>query len=101
MNDPRFEVFPFKRHVEGTWSTDPIRGRIELPAYDELTGEFGWRFRDANGRITLTGGEGFTRRENAHRALEGACLDLLAATGVISAGEGYDLSSLPIVDLDE
>ncbi len=33
------------------------------------TGEFGWRFRAANGRIVAIAGEGFTRREDAVRSI--------------------------------
>lgn len=33
------------------------------------TGEYGWRYRDANGQITAVSGEGFTREEDAERAV--------------------------------
>lgn len=56
--DPRggFEVYPMK-HGE------------DHPQAGELTGEYGWRFRSANGQITAVGGEGFTRPESAERAV--------------------------------
>lgn len=57
MNDPRFEVYPRR--------SQPVGGVGGPPA---LTG-YGWRFRAANGQITAIGGEGFTRREDAHRAV--------------------------------
>lgn len=66
-NEPRFEVYP---------QSGP---GIDGP---ELTGDFGWRFRAANGQITAIGGEGFTRREDAHRAVEDFLLSLKAAVDV-------------------
>lgn len=68
-NDPRFEVYP----------------RNPLHEEDVIAPGFGWRFRDSNGRITFIGGEGFTRREDAHRALRGACADAIAAIFTITA----------------
>lgn len=53
-----FEVYPQKR--------DPKEGE---PAERQPTGEYGWRYRDANGQITATSGEGFTREEDAERAV--------------------------------
>jgi len=67
-NEPRFEIYPMQRRVESAWAEDPIRGRHELPGRREPTGEYGWRFRAANGHITAVGGEGFTRRQDARRA---------------------------------
>lgn len=64
-NEPRFEVFEFMSSVgvdaEG----------IAVPA--EATGEHGWRFRAANGKISAIGGEGFTRAEDAERAVMDFC----------------------------
>lgn len=64
-NDPHFEVYP-QRHP-------PEEDRDPHDPYadpnGEPTGEFGWRFRAANGQITAVAGEGFTRREDAHRAV--------------------------------
>lgn len=58
-NDPHFEVYPRQRERrDGETGLEP-------------TGDFGWRFRAANGKISAIGGEGFTRREDAHRAALG------------------------------
>ena len=67
-NDPRFEVYP--RGIRGDM-VDEKTGDVIAPQY-------GWRFRAANGQITAIGGEGFTRREDAHRAV-GKFLGDLAA----------------------
>lgn len=58
-----FEVYPQTHEV----AIDP-----EVPenTRTEPTGEFGWRFRSANGQISAASGEGFARREDAHRAIE-------------------------------
>lgn len=55
-----FEIYP-----QVTPALDQAKGE-ELV---EPTGEFGWRFRSANGQISAIGGEGFTRREDANRAI--------------------------------
>jgi len=57
-NAPRFEVYP---QMETGWNA---AGPVDKP-----TGEYGWRFRAANGQISAVGGEGFTRREDAERAV--------------------------------
>ena len=92
MNEPRFEVFPEKYAAEGRWPPKP-------------TGEFVWHFKDANGRITFTGGESFTRREDAHRSIRGSVLDSLRLSGLygpaVNFNEEYIAKALPIVDLDE
>jgi hypothetical protein len=89
MNEPRFEVFP------------EMYDEPDEEARCEPTGEFVWHFQDANGRITFTGGESFTRREDAHRSIEGAAIDV---AHMISAGvtDGHIRKfGLIIVDLDE
>lgn len=62
-NEPRFEVFPqIRRGVSlAADSGEPVE-------VSEPTGEYGWRFRAANGQIVATAGEGFTRAEDAERA---------------------------------
>lgn len=95
MNDPRFEVFP---------QSDPNRGSTDAG----MDREFYWRFRDANGRITFIGGEGFTRREDAHRAVRGACADVIGlylGADVETIRRTFDAHGSPdkppIVDVDE
>lgn len=51
-----FEVYP-QKHGEGEKEGEP-------------TGEFGWRYRDGNGQITAVSGEGYSREEDAQRAVE-------------------------------
>lgn len=87
MNEPRFEVFP--QH-------EAMAPEEEGPG--EPTGEYGWRFRAANGQITATSGEGFTRREDAHRAVS----DFIRAV----IDDPHDFPSAykpfpPILDVDE
>jgi hypothetical protein len=88
MNEPHFEVLPERRwHPDGNT--------------DELTGEFVWHFQDANGDFTFVGGESFTRREDAHRSIEGAAIDV---AHMISAGvtdNHIREFGLVILDLDE
>jgi uncharacterized protein YegP (UPF0339 family) len=57
-NQARFEVFP----QLGDFPGDPHRDQVP-------NGQYGWRFRAANGQITAIGGEGFTREEDAERAV--------------------------------
>lgn len=62
VNDPRFEVYPRKRAGEGAPMNTEDGPAPSLP-------EYGWRLRAANGQIIAIGGEGFTRRADAHRAV--------------------------------
>lgn len=83
-NEPHFEVYP--------------RRKAELRASENADAEFGWRFRAANGQISAIGGEGFTRREDAHRAVK----DFLQAI----LDDPHDFASSekpfpPIRDVDE
>ncbi|WP_435360441.1 YegP family protein [Haloarchaeobius sp. DFWS5] len=39
--------------------------------YQDKRGEYRWRLRHANGQILATAGEGFTRKENAKKSIEG------------------------------
>lgn len=127
-NDPRFEVYPRKGEATDheTVAHDDTEylpgGEITVcTAYceacdwtakggpadtrDAAAGherdnprEFGWRFRDANGRITFIGGEGFTRRRDAHRALRGAIVDVLS---VVDFEAALPEATIPITDVDE
>lgn len=58
-----FEVYPEMRTVPAPDEPGGYTTR------EEPTGEYGWRYRSANGQITATGGEGFTREEDAERAI--------------------------------
>ena len=64
-NEAHFETYPRSR-------PDPT---AENPDNREPTGDYGWRLRAANNQIIAAAGEGFTRREDANRAIH----DLLAA----------------------
>lgn len=95
-NQPHFEVFP-------EISRTP-------PSMGAQTGQFCWHFKDANGRITFTGGEAFTRREDAHRSIEGVVFDvavLLPGVSKLRMRDGVLIDSsgnrreVPIDDLDE
>lgn len=78
-NEPRFEVYPRKTRpgtgrrldpADQAWLDQQMADRRDNP--DEglpPSQRFGWRFRAANGEISAIGGEGFTRREDAHRAI--------------------------------
>lgn len=81
---PRFEVYPQKRAIDDGASTElpPVR-------------EFGWRFRAANGQISAISGEGFTRREDARRAVK----DFLRAAMPLDARFGDH--DEPIIDVDD
>lgn len=81
---PQFEVFPEKQ---------------SFGAKEELKPEqFRWRFRAANGQISATAGEGFTRREDAHRAVN----DFMHAAFRVVLGQriGLDLA-FEVVDVEE
>lgn len=79
-NDPRFE----------TYSQHDAKG--------EKTGDYGWRFRDSNGHVTFIGGEGFTRREDAHRSIEGVVADVVRA--VMPGAEALTIKVPPIIDVE-
>jgi hypothetical protein len=91
MNAPRFEVYPRREDVTRPGEHEPIGGSVD----------FGWRFRDANGRITFIGGEGFTRREDAKRAVKGALHDVAALLGVSEGDLPVKMGDIPIVDVDD
>jgi uncharacterized protein YegP (UPF0339 family) len=73
-NQARFETYP-ERH---RW----------------LTGEYGWRFRAADGKISAVGGEGFTRREDARRAINDFTVDV-GCHEVIDLDENGDVIDAP------
>lgn len=56
-NAPRFEVYP-RRHMGSRRTAETVRE------------DFAWRFRAANGQISAVSGEGFTRIEDAERAVD-------------------------------
>jgi hypothetical protein len=88
----RFEVFPLA-HPAFPQNEDVIPPGVA----------FFWHFKDANGHITFTGGESFTRREDAHRSIYGAITDtvsLVFGSRVSVDFHAADLAAL-VVDLDE
>jgi hypothetical protein len=93
-NDPRFEVYPQKQRFFGGKIEHPKHGIVEAEDRTSPTGEFGWRFRAANGQITAIGGEGFTRRQDAERAVKHFLADV---------GANYEDTYVtpPIIDVDE
>lgn len=76
MRTPRFEVFP---------------------RADE---DFGWRLVAANGLI-VAGGEGFTRRADAHRGVRDAVTAVLKAGGMRAFARAGFLARLEVMDADE
>lgn len=58
--------------------------------YPRKDGGYGWRFVATNNRITAIGGEGFTRRDDANRAIH----DFFAS---VTGEEPHP----PIFDVDE
>lgn len=60
------------------------------------TGEYGWRYRDANGQITAIGGEGFTRSEDAERAVRSHAEDVCRELKL--SGQTYDLLEVKHVE---
>lgn len=87
MNEPRFEVYP-RKHLAPNWPREPVGDPYE----------FGWRFRAANGQITAIEGEGFTRRVDAHRAVNDFCSRL---ADLFYDGERPAIDELSILDVDE
>lgn len=101
-NDPRFEVYPRKAGMAPAEVLEGPDPEANWPI------EFGWRFRAANGQISAVSGEGFTRRENAHRAIWGVAADTLGAVLGMEAKPFADIFEKPdavfptrIIDVDE
>ena len=44
-------------------------GTMRFEVYRDKAGEYRWRLLASNGQITADAGEGYTRREDAHRAI--------------------------------
>ena len=42
---------------------------MKFEVYRDKAGEYRWRLLSSNGKITADSGEGYTRREDAHRAI--------------------------------
>lgn len=93
MNAPHFEVFPQKRQKF-----------MAEPGDLELTGRFSWHYRDRNGKLTHAGGQGFSRREDAHRSIIGVSYDygrLVLGVALSPEQRSALVAALPIIDLDE
>lgn len=90
---------------EWTAKGDPadVRGEgiAHERAHPKLTGEFGWRFRARNGKINGVGGEGFTRRPDAHRAIEDFVVDVIDATAGSSPPNAGAPLQVAIVNVDQ
>lgn len=55
--------------------------RAVLQVYRDMTGEFRWRLKAANGRTIADSGESYTRRRDAQRA--GRMVAVAAATAKV------------------
>jgi uncharacterized protein YegP (UPF0339 family) len=42
---------------------------MRFEVYRDKAGEYRWRLLSSNGRLTADSGEGYTRREDAHRSI--------------------------------
>ena len=49
---------------------------MQFEVYKDKAGEYRWRLLSSNGRIAADSGEGYTRREDAHRAITTLLLGL-------------------------
>lgn len=103
-NDPRFEVYPRQyadTDLGAATTVDSVEGEGIGHPDDEPTGpptgDFGWRFRAANGQISAIGGEGFTRRMDAHRAVR----QFLTAVAEVILDNEAPVLQAPILDVDE
>lgn len=43
--------------------------QMKIEVYEDKAGEFRWRLLFANGQVAADSGEGYTRRDDAHRAI--------------------------------
>jgi hypothetical protein len=98
MNQARFETYPQRETVSiAAFQDSPEEARTVPGA---LNGQYGWRFRAANGEIDAVGGEGFTRREDARRAARGFVYTVIRLLLGQQVGLSMD-NLIPLVDLDE
>ena len=69
--------------AQGVVEPADIHGTFELyPTHSEkgeLTGEWSWRYKARNGKISAVAGESFTRHHDARRAVTDLMRDLGAA----------------------
>ena len=49
--------------------TTTERTTMRFEVYRDKAGEYRWRLLSSNGQLTADSGEGYTRREDAHRAI--------------------------------
>lgn len=49
---------------------------MKFEVYRDKKGEYRWRLLTSNGRIAADSGEGYTRREDAHRAIKTLLKDI-------------------------
>lgn len=101
MNDPHFEVYPQKHESTCSCevrSADPSDHPELCTIHDRGDPvEWGWRFQAGNGQISAIGGEGFTRPEDAHRAVHDFCSALAA---LFWAG-AHPIVRVPIHDVEQ
>lgn len=85
-----FEVYPERAYQPASMD----RGTHSL----QPTGQYRWRFRAANGQISAVAGEGFTRREDAKRAVS----DLVLAVRGSTYGQRFpEAIQAAVIDVDD
>ena len=95
MPDATFEVYPRRYSDEDGGDFDAAAG--------EPTGEFGWRFRDANGEIQTVSKKGYDSREEATRAIVDFGLAFGDAIGMpeVSTALAVGSRTMPVISLAE
>ena len=53
---------------------------MKFEIYEDKAGEYRWRLLWSNGKIAADSGEGYTRRDDAHRAIGSLLLGLTDVT---------------------
>lgn len=101
MSEPRFEVYPRKTPPENT-PLDQTAAPLDWEGRPGPQAEYGWRFRAANGQITAIG-EGFSRREDAHRAVNDFMVNIagLLIPGKLRGNKFVPDRPVMIHDVDE
>jgi uncharacterized protein YegP (UPF0339 family) len=51
------------------WTPNKKEDTMKFEVYRDKAGEYRWRLLASNGQLTADSGEGYTRREDAHRAI--------------------------------
>lgn len=58
---------------------------MKFEVYCAKDGEFRWRLLFSNGQIAADSGEGYTRRDDAHRAISTVLKGLLSEVTIVDA----------------